>query len=133
MYHSQIEEVADIEKSYQWLGRAGLKGSTEALTMAVQEQALSIRSVEAGIYQIRDDSRCRLCKDASETIQHITVGCKIQAGRGTWSATTTWLPSMGWKPSNQNERHLQRSWTVTKLRSYGTSRYRPTNIRRRQW
>ncbi|TWW76598.1 hypothetical protein D4764_13G0012600 [Takifugu flavidus] len=31
MYHRQIEEVADIEKTYQWLTNAGLKDSTEAL------------------------------------------------------------------------------------------------------
>lgn len=39
MYHRQIEEVADIKKSYQWLEKAGLKDSTEALIMAAQEQA----------------------------------------------------------------------------------------------
>ena len=27
MYHRQIEEVADIKKSYQWLEKAGLKDS----------------------------------------------------------------------------------------------------------
>ena len=30
MYHRQIEEVADIKKSYQWLENAGLIDSTEA-------------------------------------------------------------------------------------------------------
>ena len=80
MYHRQIEEVADIKKSYQWLEKAGLKDSTEALIMAAQEQALSTRSIEAGNYHTRQDSRCRLCKDAPETVQHIIAGCKMQAG-----------------------------------------------------
>ena len=53
MYHRQIEEVADIKKSYQWLEKAGLKDSTEALIMAAQEQALSTRSIKAGIYHTR--------------------------------------------------------------------------------
>uniref|UniRef100_A0A7N8XHF5 Reverse transcriptase domain-containing protein n=1 Tax=Mastacembelus armatus TaxID=205130 RepID=A0A7N8XHF5_9TELE len=75
MYHRQIQEVADIEKSYRWLEKAGLKDSTEALIVAAQEQALSTRSIEAGIYHTRQDPRCRLCKDAPETIQHITAGC----------------------------------------------------------
>lgn len=39
------------------------------------------RSREAGIYHIRQDPRCRLCKDAPETIHHITAGYKIVAGR----------------------------------------------------
>jgi len=47
MYHRQIEVVPDIEKSYQWLEKAGLKDSTEALNVAAQEQALSTREIEA--------------------------------------------------------------------------------------
>ena len=27
MYHGQIEEVADIEKTYKWLGKIGLRDS----------------------------------------------------------------------------------------------------------
>ena len=81
MYHQQIEEVADIVKTYQWLEKAALKDSTEALIMAAQEQALNTRSIEARIYHSRQDPRCRLCKDAPETIQHITAGCKMLAGK----------------------------------------------------
>ncbi|TWW67382.1 hypothetical protein D4764_02G0004230 [Takifugu flavidus] len=81
MYHRQIEEVADIEKTYQWLTKAGLKDSTEALIMAAQEQALSTRAIEARVYHTRQDPRCRLCGDAPETVQHITAGCKMLAGK----------------------------------------------------
>ena len=81
MYHRNITEVADLKKSYQWLERAGLKDSTEALIMAAQEQALNTRAIEAQIYHTRQDPRCRLCKEAPETIQHITAGCKMLAGK----------------------------------------------------
>ncbi|XP_078808275.1 uncharacterized protein LOC144994388 [Oryzias latipes] len=81
MYHRTITEVADIKKSYQWLERAGLQDSTEALILAAQEQALSTRAIEAQIYHTRQDPRCRLCKEAPETIQHITAGCKMLAGK----------------------------------------------------
>ncbi|XP_051929435.1 uncharacterized protein LOC127605701 [Hippocampus zosterae] len=81
MYHRTITEVADLKKSYQWLERAGLKDSTEALILAAQEQALSTRAIEAQIYHTRQDPRCRLCKKAPETIQHITAGCKMLAGK----------------------------------------------------
>jgi len=66
--HRQIEEVAGIEKSNQWIEEAGV------------EQALSTRVIEAWVYHIRQDPRCRLCKEASETVQPIVVGCKMQAG-----------------------------------------------------
>ena len=73
MYHQQIEEVADIEKSYQWIENAGLKESTGALIMASQ-------SNRGQVYHIRQDPRGRLCKKASETVQHIVTGCKMQTG-----------------------------------------------------
>lgn len=42
MYNWQIEEVADIQKD-----------SIEALIMAAQKQALSTRSIEAGVHHTR--------------------------------------------------------------------------------
>ncbi|KAF7649100.1 hypothetical protein LDENG_00146690 [Lucifuga dentata] len=48
--------------------------------MAAQEQALSTRSIEAGVYHSRQDPWCRLCKDAPETVQHIVALCKMLAG-----------------------------------------------------
>ena len=73
MTDQQIEEAADIEKSYQWLEKAGLKDSKETLKMAAQEQALSTRAIEAGVYDIRYDPRCWLCKEASEAVHHIVA------------------------------------------------------------
>ncbi|TWW75426.1 hypothetical protein D4764_13G0000880 [Takifugu flavidus] len=55
--------------------------STEALLMAAQEQALRTRAIEARVYHTRQDPRCRLCGDAPETVQHITAGCKMLAGK----------------------------------------------------
>ncbi|XP_068176488.1 uncharacterized protein [Antennarius striatus] len=79
MYYRQIEEVAGIKKTYQWLNKAGLTDSTEALIMAAQEQALSTRAIEANIYHSRSDPRCRLCKEAPESVQHVVAGCKMLA------------------------------------------------------
>lgn len=42
----QTEEVADIEKSYRWLQKAGLKDSMNTF-IAGQGQALSTRVIEA--------------------------------------------------------------------------------------
>ena len=132
MYRRQIEEVADIEKSYQWLEKVGLKDSTEALIMATQEQTLCTKAIVAGVYHIRQDSRCRLCIEASETVQHVLAGCKMQAGTAYMGAITKWqeertatsLSSMDWKSQSQNRRHLQRYRRMAELRSCGTSRSR---------
>ncbi|TWW67367.1 hypothetical protein D4764_02G0004080 [Takifugu flavidus] len=79
MYRRQIEKVADIKKTYQWLEKAGLKDGTEALLM--EEQTLNTRAIEAGVYHTRQDPRCRLCGVAPETAPHITAGCKMLAGK----------------------------------------------------
>ena len=77
MYHRQIEEVADIRKTNQWQEKADLRDSTEALIIAAQEQALKTMEV----YHTRQDLMCRLCKDAPGTVQHITAGPKMLAGK----------------------------------------------------
>ena len=66
--------------SYEWLEKAGLKDSAEALIIATQEQALSTRVIEARVYHIRQNHRCRLCTDAPKTIQHIIVEYKMLLG-----------------------------------------------------
>jgi len=71
--------VSDIKKSYQWLEKAGLIDSMEVLIMAAQEQALSKRAIEARVCHTRRDAKCRLNKEASETVQLIVAGCKMQA------------------------------------------------------
>ena len=77
MDHCQIQEVADIGKTYQLLEKAGLKDGTEALIMTAQEQDLNT----VDIYHTRQDPRYRLCKDTPETVQPITAGWKILAGK----------------------------------------------------
>lgn len=70
MYHQQIEEVTDIEKSHQWLEKTRLKDNIKAQIMETQEQALGTSSLENGIYHTREDPRCKLCIEAPETIHH---------------------------------------------------------------
>ena len=47
---------------------------------AAQEQALNTRWREAEVYHTRQDTKW-LYKDAPEVMQHITAGCKMQAGK----------------------------------------------------
>lgn len=61
-YKHQNEEEVDIRKSYKWLEKAELKehrGSDHGSTRT----GLSTRAIEAGIYQTRQDPRCRMCKE----------------------------------------------------------------------
>ena len=71
MYNPQIADVADIEKTYQWLQKAVLSDSTEAQSTK--------NLIKSRYYHTRQDPSCRLCKAAPGTVQHITAGCQMQA------------------------------------------------------
>ena len=103
MYHRQMKEVSDMEKTYQWMEKAGLKDSTEALLMAAQEQALNTRAIEAGVYHTRPDPRCRRCREEPETVQHITAGGRCWR-QGLHGATE---PGSG----HSGQEHLDPGWT----------------------
>ena len=49
--------------------RGDLKGETESETIAAQDQALQ--------NQTETESKCRLCKQFDETVEHIISGCPI--------------------------------------------------------
>lgn len=57
------------------------KDSPEALILSAQEQALSTRAIE--IHHTRQDPRCRLCKEALETIQQQLWGVRCWQGKQT--------------------------------------------------
>lgn len=75
---TQIKEWTDIEKIYKWLEKAGLKEATDSVIMAAQDQALNTSSKEDEVYLNRWDPRWRQRKEASEAVQNITAGCKVQ-------------------------------------------------------
>lgn len=90
LYHCQIKEVADIEKSHQQLDKAGLKESREAVTMAAQEQAAG--SIEARI---------------SYTRWVPGAGCKMHNKRANLLGRYRYR-SVGWKSQGQNRVDLSK-------------------------
>lgn len=60
-----------------------LKDSTGTQAVTAQEQPFNTRSTEARFNHTRQDHSCRLCKHATEKVQHVVCGCKMQAGT-TW-------------------------------------------------
>ena len=79
-WHKGVSEVADMARTYQWLNKSNIKANTEALIMAAQEQALNTRAVAHEIFHTVQDPRCRLCKQHTETVAHVTSSCSKLAG-----------------------------------------------------
>jgi hypothetical protein len=71
------EKLVDKEQSYQWLKFRDIKGETESTIVAAQGQAISTNYFKRKILKEEIVSRCRLCREYEETIDHLTSRCPI--------------------------------------------------------
>ena len=63
------------DKSWTWLKKGNFKRETESLLMAAQNNALRTNYIKARIDKTQQNSKCRLCGDRYETINHIISEC----------------------------------------------------------
>ena len=73
-FFGQTENVSN-ENNWLWLKNAALKRETEALIMACQEQAIRTNVVKTRIDKSQSNSKCRMCGQTDETINHILNEC----------------------------------------------------------
>ena len=69
------EEHIDQKTSLTWMKDSRLKGHTEAMVHAIQDQAVKTRYIEKNIYKTTENDKCRKCNEKAETIHHITSEC----------------------------------------------------------
>ena len=69
----------DIEQSYRWLKSGDIKGDRESTIVAAQDQAISTNYFKNKILKEEIESKCRLCKQHEETIDHLISVCPILA------------------------------------------------------
>jgi hypothetical protein len=74
------DNIIDKENSLQWLLSGGLFPETEGFIFAIQDQVIPTRNYLKYIEKQQIEDNCRLCNAHSETIQHITAGCRILSG-----------------------------------------------------
>jgi hypothetical protein len=67
------------EKSLAWLYSSGLRGETESLIIAAQDQALSTHYHQGNIMKQPTASKCRMCCKAEKHIKHNDAGCTTLA------------------------------------------------------
>jgi hypothetical protein len=77
--HNLDEKLVDIEHSYCWLKSGDTKGETGSTIVAAQDQAISTNYFKNKILKEDIESKCQLCKQHEETIDHLTSGCPILA------------------------------------------------------
>ena len=74
-YLKDIRGKVDEGKTWKWLTNGELKKETEGLILAAQDQALRTKAVCAKIDKTSTDSKCRLCKEKDETVDHLVSCC----------------------------------------------------------
>jgi hypothetical protein len=73
------EKLLDIGQSYRWLKYGDIKGETESTIVAAQDQAISTNYYKNKNLKKGSESKCRLCTQHEEAIDHLTSGCPILA------------------------------------------------------
>ena len=58
---------------------SGLKGETESLIIAAQDQAIRTRWQSKHIHHQSPTDKCRMCNEQPETVSHIIAGCSVLA------------------------------------------------------
>ena len=63
------------DETWTWLRKGNFKRETESLIMAAQNSATRTTHIKARIDKMQQNSKCRLCGDRDETINHIISEC----------------------------------------------------------
>ena len=78
------------QKTWTWLRKGNLKRETESLLIAEQDNAIRTNHIKARIDKTQQNSKCRLCGDRDETINHIISECSKLAQK-EYKATHDWV------------------------------------------
>ena len=63
------------QKTWTWQRKGNLKRETESLLIAAQDNAIRTNHIKVRIDKTQQNSKCRLCGDRDETINHIITEC----------------------------------------------------------
>ena len=72
-------QLISEEDTFLWLSKRDLKAETESEIVAAQDQVLQTKYYATEILSTETDSKCRLCQQFDETIDHIISVCPIVA------------------------------------------------------
>ena len=63
------------QKTWTWLRKGNFKWGTESLLVAAQNDAIRTNHIKTWIDKTQQNSKCRLCGDRDEMINHIISEC----------------------------------------------------------
>ena len=72
----QLINNISLDKTWKWLRKENYKRETESLQIAAQNNAVRTNHIKARIDKTQQNSKCRLCGNRDETINHIISECR---------------------------------------------------------
>ena len=77
----RLINIISHDKTWTWLRKGNIKRESESLLIAAQGSAIRTNHIKARIDKTQQNSKCRLCGDRDETINHILSECNKLARR----------------------------------------------------
>jgi hypothetical protein len=71
--------LMDREQTYRWLKFGDIKGETQSIIVAAQDQALGTYYFKTKVLKEETESKCRLYKEYEETMDHLTSEGPVSA------------------------------------------------------
>ena len=122
------------DKTYMWLWKGNFKIEMESLQIAAQNNAIRTNHIKARIDKMQQNSKCTLCGDRDETINHIISECsklalKEYKSRHDWVGKVIhWVLCKKFKFDHTNKNIYTLAQCVcictTQHLSYGTLTYK---------
>ena len=98
------------DKTWTWLRKGNLKREIESLLMAAQNNAIRSNHIKARIGKTQQNSKCRLCGDKDETINHIISKCRKLAQK-EFKTRHDWVGKViDWEMCNKFKFDLPNRW-----------------------
>ena len=72
-------QLISEEDTFLWLSKGDVKEETESEIVAAQDQALQTKYYATKTLNTETDSKCRLCQQFDESVDHIISACPILA------------------------------------------------------
>ena len=120
------------DKTWTWLSKGNFKRETEALLIAAQNNAIRTNQINPRIDKTQQNSKCTLCSDRDETINHIISECSKLAQK-EYETGHDWVGKMIHREMcnkfkfNHTKNGIcttqHRSEKITRINSYGTLTY----------
>jgi Ni,Fe-hydrogenase III component G len=73
------KQLISKEDTFLWLSKGDLKAEAESEIVAAQDQALQTKYHATKLLQTENDSKCRLCHQFEDTVDHIMSVCPTLA------------------------------------------------------